>query len=797
MEEHSFGYWLRLKRKALDLTREGLADRVGYSAATIRKVEAEERRPSAQMVERLAEILDIPQDERAAFLRFARGDWKYAPNERPSIVPSAIGSNDLPALHNLPAQLTSFVGRQKEIAEIKQHLGASRLVTLTGPGGTGKTRLALQVANDLRASYPDGVWWVELAPLRDPGLVAEAIAQALKLSASGEAPLVELLKRRLRRMQVLLLLDNFEHLLPAGPLVGELLAAAPQVWMLVTSRERLHVYGEQEYPVHPLELPDLQRDESAEELLAHDAVSLFVQRARAVQPGFSLDEAQKSAVARICVRLDGLPLALELAASQVKIIPPPQLEQRLQDSLGTLPIGPRDRPDRQRTLRATIQWSYALLNEGEQALFARMAVFNGGATLDAIERVCGYDQTDDLVNTLTALVDKNLVFRRDHRLSEPRFAMLETIHEYARERLQASGEAAQVQEHYVAYYTSLAEQAAGQIRANRQSYWLNRMKAEQDNLRAVLAWTLEGQDTLPGLRLVAALRDHWYYNGLAGEGRRWTDLALRKSTGAPPALRAGVLRAAGQIAIGVGDLPKAGELLSQALALYRQLEDERNTAWTLVLLSLYRMGDVTKSQKNMALCQEGLEIFRRLDDQPGMAQAFNILGELARLAGDDEAASGYYEECLKVVKQTGERLREGMTYCNLSFIAYHRAQYQPSEQFARQALRISWEMGNEYMMAAYLASLAGPVAALGDPRRAACLLGASQALLEKYGFQLQPSDTPEVQRYIAVLQSQLSAEDLREAWQAGSAMTLQEVIDYALDERKSDPHVFSTGDIKL
>jgi predicted ATPase/DNA-binding CsgD family transcriptional regulator len=696
--------------------------------------------------------------------------------------PAAASENVLRALHNLPAQLTSFVGRQKEIAEIKQHQEASRLVVLTGPGGTGKTRLALQVANELRGVYQDGVWWVELAPLRDPGLVGDAIAQALKLSASRQAPLDELLKRRLARMHVLLLLDNFEHLLPAAPLVGELLAAAPQVWVLATSRERLHVYGEQEYPVHPLELPDLQRDESAEELLAHDAVSLFVQRASAVQPGFSLDEAQKSAVARICVRLDGLPLALELAASQVKIIPPSMLAQRLQDSLGTLPAGPRDRPDRQRTLRATIQWSYALLDEDEQALFARLAVFSGGATLDAIERVCGYDRPEDLVNTLTALVDKNLVFRRDHILAEPRFAMLETIHEYARERLQAGVEDALIQARYVDYFTSLAEQAAGQIRGSRQSYWLNRLQAEQDNLRAVLSWSLEGQDTLSGLRLAAALRDHWYYNGLAGEGRRWTDLALEKAASAAPALRAGVLRTAGQMAFGVGDLPGAGELLSQALALYRQLEDERNAAWALVLLSMYRMGDADENQENMALCQEGLEIFRRMDDRPGMAQAFNVLGELARLAGDDEAASRYYEECLEMVKQTGERLREGMTYINLSFIAYHRAQYQPAEQFARQALRISREMGNEYMMMTNLAMLAGPTAALGVSHRAACLLGASQALLEKYGFHYQPSDAPEVQCYIATVQSQLSEQDLQTAWQAGGAMTLQEVVDYALDE---------------
>ncbi len=780
MDQHSFGYWLRLKRKSLDLTREGLADLVGYSAATIRKIEAEERRPSAQIVERLADILDVPPGERTAFLRFARGDWTNAPSETTELAPWRAATPSTPS--NLPATTTSFVGRQKEIAEIKQHLGTSRLVVLTGPGGTGKTRLALQVAGELRSSYRDGVYWVELAPLRDPGLVGDAIAQALKLSASSETPLVELLKRRLAHMNALLLLDNFEHLLPAAPLVGELLSAASQIWVLATSRERLHVYGEQEYPVYPLDLPDLQRDESPEELLAHDAVNLFIQRARAAQPGFDLDEAQKSAVARICVRLDGLPLALELAASQVKIFPTTLLAQRLQDSLGSLPVGPRDRPERQRTLRAAIEWSYTLLNEEEQALFTRLAVFSGGATLDAIESACGHDRPEDLVNTLAALVDKNLVFRRDHLLAEPHFAMLETIHEYARERLQASGEAAQIQARYVAYFTSLAEQAAGQIRGSRQSYWLNRLQAEQDNLRAVLSWSLGGQDILSGLRLAAALGDHWYYNGLAVEGQRWTGLALEKAASAAPGLRAGVLRAAGQLAFSTGDLPKAGELLLRALALYRQVEDERSAAWAMVLLSMFRMGNADKNQENMAMCQEGLEIFRRLDDQPGMAQAFNILGELARLAGDDDAASRYYEESLEMVKQTGERLREGMLYSNLSFIAYHRTQYQPAEQFARQALRIYREMGNEFGMVTDLAFLAGPTAALGASRRAARLMGASQALLEKYGVQHQPSDLPEIQRYLAAVQNMIGAQDLQAAWQAGSSMTLQEVVDYALDE---------------
>jgi predicted ATPase/DNA-binding CsgD family transcriptional regulator len=410
---------------------------------------------------------------------------------------------------NLRAQLTSFIGRQEEVQEIKGLLKTSRLVVLTGAGGTGKTRLALQVAAELAPAYRDGVWLVELATISDPALVANAIAEVLKVNPIGEASPLEILKRFLRRKHLLLLLDNFEHLPEATPLVGELLAAASQLTILATSRERLHVYGEQEYPVYPLRLPDTTHLEPIEKLLTYEAINLFVQRARSIQPKLKFSEKNLPAIVQICLRLDGLPLALELAASQVKTYPPPILAQQLEKSLGTLPDGPRDLPARQRTLRATIEWSENLLGLDEKTLFARLAVFSGGGTLDAIELVCSVGLGEKIIELLSALVEKNLVIPREGQDGELRFTMLETIHDYARKRLIPSDESQEIHRRHAACYTDLAGVAYREFRTFRQVYWFAKLRAEQDNLRATLAWSLGSGDITYPLRLVETLRDQW------------------------------------------------------------------------------------------------------------------------------------------------------------------------------------------------------------------------------------------------------------------------------------------------
>jgi non-specific serine/threonine protein kinase len=684
---------------------------------------------------------------------------------------------------NLPAQLTSYVGRTREIAEVKQLLKTSRLVVLTGAGGTGKTRLALQVAGEFQGHYREGVWLVELATISQPSLVADAISRVFELDIPGGATLVDGLKRFLAPKHVLLLLDNFEHLLGAAPLVGELLAAAPQLTVLATSRERLHVYGEQEYSVQPLQLPDLGPASFVEGLLDNEAVDLFIQRARAAHPLLMLDDDQLSAAARICIRLDGLPLAIELAASQAKIFPPSVLAQRLEGSLQALPSGPRDVPARQRTLRATLEWSHQLLREEEQTLFARLSVFRGGATLEGIDKVCRQGLQASTIQALTSLVEKNLVLTREPRDTELRFAMLETIREYATDRLVARGEVDSTRRRHASYYADLADQAGHEFRGLRNQYWFPRLRSEHQNLQAALDWSLRGTDPSFGLRMAAALLDHWRYSGFAAaEGRRWADLAIDRSENAPAEVRADLFRTVGSLSYVLSDLDRAQEALQQAERLYLSVGDEQGVAWCNTELAVTRLQTPDQIQRGLELARGSLAAFRQREDKPGMAYALNTLGELARLQGDHNAAKRYYEECLNIVKETGERHREAMQYENLGIIAYHEGEFELAENLIKQGLTLFRQLGTGYGLATVLGSLAGPVAALGRPRRAAQLLGAADTHLESIGIDQQPADQPEIRLFLEAVRRALREEEFQSAWLAGRRMTIQEAVSYALSE---------------
>jgi len=683
---------------------------------------------------------------------------------------------------NLPAQLTSFIGRVEEVKEIMVLLKTSRLVVFTGPGGTGKTRLALRVAGELASAYRDGVWLIQLASLRDPALVPNAIVQALNLNPVGKSSLVDYLKRNLEHKHLLLVMDNFEHLLEAAPMVGELLAAAPQLTVLATSRERLRVYGELEYPVYPLRLPGMECRENPEKLLDYEAVDLFIQRARYAQPRLEVGEKQLLAAARICMRLDGLPLALELAASQAKIYPLSLLADRLEASLGILPEGPRDLPERQRTLRGAIAWSENLLTPEEKTLFARLSVFSGGGCLEAISAICSQGMSGRVMDVLTALVDKNLIMAREGMDGELHFSMLETIRTYARERLALNNETEESDHRHAVYYTVMAEQAGKEFRTARQVYWLAKLRVEQDNLRAALAWSLNGKALELGMRMVAALSDHWYYNGFALEGRRWCELALTQGEQAAPALLAGVLKTAGNLAYNLSDLQNGNELLQRSIDLYNQVGNESGAAWAAIYLSAMNLDSESEIQDYIRLARQCLETFRRLGDQPGVAQALNILGELARAAGDYQKAQTYYEECLQVVKQTGEVFREAMQYENLGVIAYHQDQYQRAEELIKQAVKLFRDLNTNYGMATCISTLAGPAAKLGNPQRAARLLGAANAELESLGTGHQPSDQIEIKMFILDVRQALSPEEFQKSWDEGQAMSIWEAVGYALQE---------------
>jgi predicted ATPase/DNA-binding CsgD family transcriptional regulator len=685
--------------------------------------------------------------------------------------------------HNLPAQVTSFIGRECEIAEVKRLLATTRLLTLTGPPGTGKTRLGLRVAAQVLDRFADGVFFVDLAPVSDPQLVPSTVAQALGVREAGGQPLLETLKNHLRGRRLLLLLDNFEQIIDVAPLVSELLSASPGLKALVTSREPLHVYGEQEYPVLPLALPDLDRVEPLGALSRYEAVELFSQRAQAVRPDFTITDEDAPAIAEICVRLDGLPLAIELAAARSKLLSPEMMRRRLESRLATLTGGARDLPARLRTLRGAIDWSYDLLDADEKTLFARLAVFQGGRTVQAVEAVCGHGLAIDVIDGLESLLHKSLLQLGEGLDGEPRFLFLETIHEYARERLEESGEAETLRKRHADYFVTLAERAEPELPGARQGYWSARLRVEHDNLRTALVWSLGGGDAELGLRLVGALRDFWYYGGHIAEGGRWAERALESAGNVSPALRAKALNAAGQLAFARGDHEHGKLVHREALALSREVGDRINHAWALVLLGWHLSAYPDRYGEGIALCEEGLALFRELDHKPGIAWALNALGELARLDGDYERAKQVYEECLAISREMGDRQREALMLGCLGYVAQYQGDYGRAEALMMDSLALLRELHLRYgIVATFSLALAGPVGARGDAERAARLLGAGEALLEALGVGLQPADKLEVDRYQAAVREQLDEATFEAAWAAGRAMSLEEAVAYALGE---------------
>jgi predicted ATPase len=691
--------------------------------------------------------------------------------------------------HNLPAQWTSFVGRKTEVFEIKALLRVARLVTLSGPGGTGKTRLALQVGHELVSVYQHGVWLVELASLSEPALVANAIAQALRIATMGEEPLAEVLKRSLARKNLLLILDNFEHLLPAAPLVTELLSAVPQLHILVTSRERLHVYGEQEYTVDPLRVPDPHLTGTTSQWLEYDAVNLFVQRARAARSGFSPNESQTSDIVHICQRLDGLPLALELAASQVKYTDLATLNKRLQNSPVSLASGPRDLPARQRTLRKTIEWSYNLLDDDEKRLFARFSIFSGGATLEMIDRICTDSPDDQAGERLASLVDKNLAFHRENPPGEIRFLMLETIREYALECLVSRDGLEQIRQRHAAAYVDLAENAEMELSGPQQGYWYMRLRAERDNLRSALAWSLEGHAPELGMRIISALQLYWFYTGAAREGLRWYAQALEHSVTEAPHLVAGVYRCGGELYYSIGDAQQAVNSLQQALERYRLLGDARNSAKALIYLGYRASVNPDVREECAAQCSEGITILRELNDAAGQAKGWNILGEIYRNGGDFAAAKHAYEQALSLALACGDRLREAIQYENLGYIAYHNQDYQDALGLGLKAIKTLPEQNNDYGLAAMIAVLAGPLQALGASSLAAIVLGAALTSLGNLGMTHQVSDQPEINHYLVVTRQDLGEQAFRRAWEQGQGLMLQRVVElvHAYKAQAEDP----------
>ncbi len=682
--------------------------------------------------------------------------------------------------HNLPLPATRLVGRQAERAAVKELLGTGRCVTLTGPAGVGKTRLSVQVASELVDLYPHGVFFVDLAPITNPAFIVGAIADALSGQERSLAASIAALKTYLRGKRVLLVLDNFEQIISGAPLVSDLLSALPELTVLITSREILRISGEQVFPVPPLALPDINSTQSASDMLRHDAVFLFVQRSQLANPDFELSEDNAAVVAEICVRLDGLPLALELAAARARLFTPHVLLERLQSRFATLTLGMRDSPPRQQTLRNAIDWSYHLLVPTEQRLFWRLAAFCGGRSLDALETVCGPELGMEVLDGMESLLYKSLVRQEEDAQGEQRFIVLDTIYEYASERLAQSGEEAVIRRRHAGYFVDLAEQAASAFRGPSGQFWMNRLEIEHDNVRLVLAWALDNDEPAIGIRIATALGHFWFMQGHHTEGLRWFERLLGELTVVPRHFHAGLLNAAGNMAYFTGDYERGKDWCLKALAVSRELNDKANSAWALTFLGGQSIGNAEEFDTAVALGEEGLAIFTELKLAKGMAQAMNVLGELFRAQGEYHRAAACYRNCIELSRQTGEEQRVAMCLGNLGFVAYELGDFDESEQCAREAFVSYIKLRAWFWVTLCLPTMAGPIAAKGDPERAACLLGAGEALLDELGVSQQKGDQIEIDRYIAAVRAKLDEATFAAAWERGRSMTLEQAIDLAL-----------------
>jgi predicted ATPase len=695
------------------------------------------------------------------------------------------------AANNLPVQLTSFIGREREMAEVKGLLSTARLVTLTGPGGSGKTRLALEVAGELLAEYADGVWWVEHDALQDSALVPQAVATVLGVREEPGRSLTETLTDYLQPRQVLLVLDNCEHLVEAcATLADTLLRSCPNLSILATSQEVLRLSGGREFPVPPLALPDPDEALPVEVLSQYEAVELFIQRAQAARPNFVLDQTNASAVTDICVRLDGLPLAIELAAARIKLLSPQAILARLEDRFKLLRGGARDLPARQRALRATIDWSHDLLDEDEQTLFRRLAVFIGGRTLEGVEAVCsGIEEDDrlaplqiDVLDGLASLVDKSLIQQEEGVDGEPRFTMLVTIHQYAAERLEESGEAEALRRRHAEYFLALAEEAEPELTGPEQAAWLERLEEEHDNLRAALRWAEESGEAETGLRLGGALWRFWDVRGHYSEGReRLAALLALSGASGRMAARAKALNGAGNLAWSQSDYAAARSLHEEGLTIRRELGDKRDIA-----LSLNSLGIVARRQGDYAaarsLLEKSLAIERELGNKRGIAMSLNNLGLVAASQDDYAAARSFYEESLTIRRELGDKQGIANSLGNLGEVARDQGDYTAARSLHEESLAICRELGDKLGIAYLLEGFVALAAAQGQPGRALRLAGAAAALREAIGAPLPPTYQAEFERHLETARQALGEEASATALAAGWAMTMEQAIEYALLE---------------
>jgi predicted ATPase/class 3 adenylate cyclase len=733
--------------------------------------------------------------------------------------------------HNLSIQLTSFIGREQEMARVKELLASARLLTLTGAGGAGKTRLALQVAADLIDEFPDGVWLIELAPLTDPALIPQTVASVLGLREAAGQSLMAMLSDYLRAKTTLLILDNCEHLIDAcAKFADTILHAAPKVKLLATSREALGIAGETAYRVPSLSLPpqDFTSLQDFGSLTQYEAVRLFIDRALAVQPDLSVTNANAPALAQICHRLDGIPLALELAAARVKSLSMEQIAARLDDRFRLLTGGSRTALPRQQTLRAAIDWSYDLLAEEERVLLRRLSVFAGGWTLEAAQAVCSCDPVcaDDVLDLLAHLVDKSLVVFEQYN-SEARYRMLETIRQYARDKLFESGEGERIRNQHLDFFLRLAEEALPELDSAEQVMWLNRLETEHENLRAALDWSQQSESGVEvGLRLADALGEFWSIRGYLTEGRERISAVLAHTQVLKRTAALGkVLYQAADLAYRQSDYPAAQSFGEESLAIFRELGDKRSISYAQSLLgwvseekgdyatairlqeevlalnrelnddnetasalsnlawAVLRPGDYARANAHL---EEALAIHRRIGDKGGMGFVLSGLAEVALREGKLEPASKLIEKSLVLRRELGHKWGIGASLGTWAWIAMRQFDWESAFARLKESVQVRKEIGDRGGIAFCLERLAEVAIGKHEAEKAARIFGAAESMRASLRSMIDPVDKPEYELNVASLRAELGEGKFNAAWEEGQKMTLEQAVAYALEEVGSE-----------
>jgi len=772
--DETFGTRLRNHREAAGLSQEELAQRAGLSTNAVGQLERGERKhPYPHTVSSLADGLGLSGQERSALL---------------ALVPRRGSPAPTPNITAMPLPLTPLVGRERDLLAVRTLLdgGDARLVTLTGPGGVGKTRLALGVASEPGARYPGGVVFVTLAPVSDPDLLLSTVAQALGLREAGGRSVREQVHDYLRNRRSLLVLDNFEHLLGAAPEVSGLLASCPSLRVLATSRAPLRLRGEQEYPVQPLPVPGLARIPVVEDVERVASVRLLVDRAGESSPGFRLTQQNAAAIATICRRLDGLPLALELVAARLKVLPPTALLARLDEALPLLSGGPRDLPERQRTMRDTVAWSHDLLAAEERELFRRISVFAGGFGLSAAEALGGSSAFEGLSTLLENSLVKPSALPPDSDDPEPRFEMLETVRAYGLERLDESGEGEEIRERHADYFVELAERATPELEGGGQIEWLERLEREHDNIRVALAWLLEHGRPEGTARLSSAIWLFWVVRGHAGEGQMWLQRALASGrlTGSE---RANTLSAISLLLLAKGEIGLMTELVEEGIAEATAVEDEEMLTFLLIqrgYAATFR-GDLDAGEEALS---EALAVLRDRGGRWGTAPVLNALSQVALSRGDFVKAIGFLREGEAVSRETEDAFTLATNLNIQATISQLEGDEERTRTVLEESVALSSALRDSWALVYGLVGLAGIAARHGEPERAARLFGAAEAMGEAASVTIAfPPARALYEQDLSTVKGRLDADAFEASWERGRSMGVKEAVAEALPGNPTDP----------